>query len=188
LFALQAAKNLTQHQAGFVADRAESDDKVVWDEAEEVEDTSSQAAIESSGATHGDEGSKEFVDSGEPLSHSSKFPSPSLLRNWFGDDDGETGPATTLGGAALHVAAAAAAGVQAPPIMDLLESPEPHTVASEPAGREEAGDDPASTKRRAQPASSEPAEKRKRPELAARDLRRPKTKKVAKRRAIAVAG
>jgi hypothetical protein len=128
------------------------------------------------------------VDSGKPLSHSSKFPSPSLLRDWFGDDDGETGPATTLGGIALHVATAAVAGVQAPPIVDLPESPEPHTVASEPAGREEAGDDPAGTKRRAQPASSEPAEKRKKPEPAARDLRRPKMKKVAKRRAIAVAG
>jgi hypothetical protein len=32
LFALQAVENLTQHQAGFTADRAESDDKVVWDE------------------------------------------------------------------------------------------------------------------------------------------------------------
>jgi hypothetical protein len=86
------------------------------------------------------------------------------------------------------VAAAATAGVQAPPIVDLPESPEPHPVASEPAGHEEAGDDPAGTKRRAQPASSEPAEKRKKPELAARDLYRPKTKKVAKRRAIVVAG
>jgi hypothetical protein len=188
LFALQAAENLTQRQAGFADDRAESDDKVVWDEAEEVEDASSQAAIESSSATHGDEGSEEFVDSGEPLSLSSKFPGPFLLRDWFEDDDGETGPPTTLGGVALHVAAAAAAGVQAPTIVDLPESPEPHTVASEPAGREEAGDDPAGTKRRAQPASSEPAEKRKKPEPAARDLRRPKTKKVAKRRAIAVAG
>jgi hypothetical protein len=188
LFALQAAENLTQRQAGFAADRAESDDKVVWDEAEEVEDASSQAAIESSSAIHGDEGSEEFEDSGEPLDHSSKFPGPSLLGDRFEDDDGETGPATTLGGIALHVAAAAAAGAQAPPIVDLPESPGPHTVASESAGREEAGDDPASTRRRAQPASSEPAEKRKKPEPAARDLRRPKTKKVAKRRAIAVAG
>jgi hypothetical protein len=86
------------------------------------------------------------------------------------------------------VAAAAAAGVQAPPIVDLPESPEPHPIASEPAGREEAGNDPAGIKRRAQPASSEPAEKRKKPELAVRDLHRPKTKKVAKQRAIAVAG
>jgi hypothetical protein len=72
--------------------------------------------------------------------------------------------------------------------MDLPESPEPHTAASEPAGREEVGDDPAGTKRRAQSASSEPAEKRKKPEPAAKDLRRPKMKKVAKRWAIAIAG
>jgi hypothetical protein len=188
LFALQAAENLSQRQAGFAADRAESDDKVVCDESEEVEDASSQAAIGSSSATHGDEGSEELVDSGEPLSHSSKFPGPSLLRDWFEDDDGETGSATTLGGVALHVAAVAAAGVQAPPIVDLPESPEPHHVASELAGREEARNNPAGTKRRAQPASSEPVEKRKKPEPAARDLRRPKMKKVAKRRAIAVAG
>jgi hypothetical protein len=89
------------------------------------------------------------VDSDEPLSHSSKFPSPSLLRDWFEDDDGETGSAATLEGVALHVAAAAAAGVQAPPIMDLPEYPEPHPIASEPAAREEAVSDPAGTKRRA---------------------------------------
>jgi hypothetical protein len=188
LFALQAAENLTQRQAGFAADRAESDDKVVWDEAEEVEDASSQAAIESSSAIHGDEGSEEFEDSGEPLNHSGKSPCPSLLGDQFEDDDGEIGPPTTLGGVALHVAAAAAAGTQTPPIVDLPESLGPHTVASELAGREDARDDSAGTKRRAQPASSEPAEKRKKPEPAARDLRRPKTKKVAKRRAIAVAG
>jgi hypothetical protein len=54
------------------------------------------------------------MDSGEPLSHSNKFPGPSLLRDWFEDDDGEIGSAATLGGVALHVAAAAAAGVRAP--------------------------------------------------------------------------
>jgi hypothetical protein len=188
LFALQAVENLTQRQAGFAADRAESDDKVIWDEAEEVEDASSQATIESSSATHGDEGSEELVDSGKPLSNSSKFPGPSLLRDWFEDNDGEIGSATTLRGIALHVAAAAATGVQASPIMDLPESPEPHSVASEPAGREEAGSDPADTKRRAQPASSEAAKKRKKPKLAARDLRHPKMKKVAKQRATTVVG
>jgi hypothetical protein len=188
LFALQAAENSTQRQAGFAADRAESDDKVVWDEAEEVEDASSQAAVKSSSATHGDEGSEEIVDSGEPLSHSSKFLGPSLLRDWFEDDDGKIGSAATLGGVALHVAAAAAAGVRAPPIVDLPESPEPHPVASEPADREEAGSEPAGAKRRAQPASSEPAEKHMKPEPAAKDLCRPKTKKVAKRRATAIAG
>jgi hypothetical protein len=188
LFALQAAENLTQHQAGFTADRAESDDKVVWDEAEEVEDASSLAAVESSSTTQGDEGNEEPVDSGEPLDHSSKFPSPSLLRGWSEDDDGNAGSAATLGGVALHVAAAAAAGAQAPPTVDLPESPERCSAASEPVDPEEAGDDLAGAKRKAQSASSEPADKRKKPEPAARDLRRPKVKKVVKWQAIAVAG
>jgi hypothetical protein len=179
---------LTQRQAGFAADRAELDDKVVWDKAEEVEDASSQAAVESSRTTQGDEGNDELVDSGKPLDHSSKFPCPFLLGDRFEDDDGETGPATTLGGIALHVAATAAARAQAPPIVDLPESPGPHPVASEPAGHEEARDNSAGTKRRAQPAAPEPAEKRKKLEPAARDLRHPKTKKVAKRWAIVVAG
>jgi hypothetical protein len=188
LFALQAAENLTQCQAGFAADRAESDDKVVWDEAEEVEDASSQAAVESSSTTQGDEGNDELEDSGELLDHSSKFPSPSLLRDWPEDDDGDTGSATTLGGVALHVAAVATAGAQAPPIVDLPESPGRRSAAPEPADPEEAGDDLVGIKRKAQPAFSEPADKRKKPELAARDLRRPKVKKVAKRWAIAIAG
>jgi hypothetical protein len=188
LFALQAAENLTQRQAGFAADRAESDDKVVWDEAEEVEDASSQAAIESSNTTQGDEGNDELEDSGELLDHSSKFPSPSLLRDWSDDDDGDAGSATTLGGVALHVAAAAAAGTQAPPIVDVPESPGRRSAAPEPADLEEAGDDLVGIKRKAQPALSEPADKRKKPEPAARDLRRPKVKKAAKRQAIAVAG
>jgi hypothetical protein len=115
---------LSQRQAGFTADRAKSDDKVVWDEAEEIEDASSLAAIESSSTTQGDEGNDEPVDSGKPLDHSSKFPSPSLLRDWSNDDDGDAGSAATLGGVALHVAAAAAAGAQAPPTVDLPESPE----------------------------------------------------------------
>jgi hypothetical protein len=188
LFALQAAENLTQRQAGFAADRAESDDKVVWDEAEEAEDASSLAAVESSSTTQGDEGNDEPVDSGELLVHSGKFPGPSLLRDWSDDDDGDAGLAATLGGVALHVAAAAAAGAQAPPIVDLPGSPEQRSAAPEPADPEEAGDDLAGVKRKAQPASSEPADKRKRPELAERDLHRPKMKKVAKRRATTVAG
>jgi hypothetical protein len=188
LFALQTAENSAQCRTGLAADRAESDDKVVWDEAEEVEDASSQAAIESSSATHGDEGSEELIDSGEPLSHSSKFPGPSLLRDWSGDDDDETGSAATLGGVALHVAAAAAAGAQAPPTVDLLESPEQHPVASEPKVHEETGGGLAGSKRRAQPAPGEPAEKRRRPKPAMKDQRRPKTKKVVKRRATAIAG
>jgi hypothetical protein len=147
-----------------------------------VEDSSSQAAAQ------GDEGNDELDDSGEPLDHSSKFPSPSLLRDRSKDDDGGAGSAATLGGIALHVAAAAAAGTQAPPTVDLPESPGRCSAAPEPADPEEAGDDLAGTKRKAQPASSEPTDKRKKPEPAARDLRRPKVKKVAKRWAIAVAG
>jgi hypothetical protein len=188
LFALQAAENLTPRQAGFSTDRAESDDKVVWDEAEETEDASSLAAVESSSTTQGDEGNDEPVDSGEPLEPSSKFPSPSLLRDWSDDDDGDAGSAATLGGVALHVAAAVAAGAQAPPIVDLPVSPKRSSAAPEPADPEEAGDNSADAKRKAQPVSSEPADKRKRLQPAARDLHHPKMKKVAKRRAATVAG
>jgi hypothetical protein len=188
LFALQAAKNSAQHQAGFAIDRAESDDKVIWDDAEEEEDTGSQAAVESSSATHGDEGSEVLVDSGEPLSHSSKFLGSSLLRDWSKDDDDETGSVATLGGAALHVAAAAAAGAQAPPTVDLPESLEQHPVASEPADHEGTGGGSAGAKRRGQPAPTEPAKKRRRPEPATKILLHPKMKKVTKRRATAVAG
>jgi hypothetical protein len=184
LFALQTAENLAQRWTSFAADRVESDDKVVWDNAEEMEDAGSQATIESPSATHGDEGSEELVDSGEPLSHSSKFLCPSFLRDWSEDDD-ETGSVATLGGVALHVATA---GAQVPPTMDLLESPEQHPVASEPADHEEAGGRPAGAKRRAQPAPSEPAEKRKRPEPVGKDLHHPKMKKVTKWRATAMVG
>jgi hypothetical protein len=152
-----------------------------------VEDAGSQGAVESSSATRGDEGNDELVDSGEPLDHSSKFPSPSLLRGWSEGDNDSTGSTATLGGVALHVAAAAAAGAQAPPTVGLPEPPERRSVTPEPADREEARDGPTGSKRRAQPASPEPAKKRRRPEPAAKDLRHPKTKKVAKRRAIAIA-
>jgi hypothetical protein len=189
LFALQAAENSAQRQAGFAADRAESDDKVVWDDAEEEEeDAGSQAAVESSSATHGNEGNEELVDSGEPLSHSSKFPGPSFLRDWSEDDDDKTGSVATLGGAALHVAAAAAAGAQAPPIVDLPGSPEQHPIASELADHEGTGGRSVGTKRRSQPAPTKPAEKRRRPEPATKNLLRPKMKKVTKWRATAVAG
>jgi hypothetical protein len=111
-------------QAGFAADKAHSDDEVVWDDGEEDDDTGSNTATEDSSATHSDDGSEELEDSGEPLSHSSKFPGPSSLRDWSEDDVDEPGLAVTFGGAALHVAAMATAGTQATPIMDLLESPE----------------------------------------------------------------
>jgi hypothetical protein len=187
-FALQTAENLAQRRTGFAADRAESDDEVAWDDAEEEEDAGSEAAVESSSATHGDKGSEELVDLGEPLSHSSKFPGPSFLRDWSEDDDDETGSVATLGGAALHVAAAAAAGAQAPSTMDLPESPEQHPVASEPADHEGTRSGSAGTKRRGQPTPTEPTEKRGRPEPATKNLLHPKMKKVTKRRATAVAG
>jgi hypothetical protein len=72
--------------------------------------------------------------------------------------------------------------------VDLPESLEQPPVALEPADREEAGSEPVGAKRRAQPALNVPDEKRKKPEPAAKDLRHPKTKKVTKQRATAVAG
>jgi hypothetical protein len=81
LFTLQTAENSALRHAGFAADRAESDAEVIWDDAEEDEDAGSNAAVESSSATHGDNGSEELKDSGEPLSHSSKFLGPSSLRD-----------------------------------------------------------------------------------------------------------
>jgi hypothetical protein len=72
--------------------------------------------------------------------------------------------------------------------VDLPESPGRRSAAPEPADLEEARDDLAGIKRKAQPAFSEPADKRKKTEPAAQDLRHPKVKKVAKRRAIAIAG
>jgi hypothetical protein len=71
LFALQTAENSALRPAGFAADRAESDDEVIWDDAEKDEDAGSPAAVKTSSATHGNEGSEELIDSGEPLSHSS---------------------------------------------------------------------------------------------------------------------
>jgi hypothetical protein len=188
LFALQTVENSAQRQAGLAAERAESNDEVAWDEAEEEEDAGSQAAVESSSATHGDEGSEELIDSGKPLSHSSKFPGPFLLRDWSEDDDDETGSAAALGGAALHVAAVAATGAQVPPTVDLPESPKQHPVALEPADHEGTGGGSASAKRRGQPAPTEPAEKHRNPEPATKSLLRPQMKKVTKRRATAVAG
>jgi hypothetical protein len=181
LFALQTAENSAQRRASFAADRAESDDEVAWDDAEEEEDAGSQAAVKSSSATHGDEGSEELIDSSEPLSHSSKFPGPSLLRDWSEDDDDETGSVATLWGTTLHVAATAPAGAQAPPTMDLPESLEQHPIASELADHEGTGGGSAGTKRRGQPAPTELAGKRRRPEPAMKNLLHPKMKKVTKR-------
>jgi hypothetical protein len=133
LFALQTAENLAACQASFAADKEHSDDEVVWDDGEEDDDAGSNAAADGSSATHSNDGSEELKDSGEPLSYSSKFPGPSSLRDWSEDDDDELGPVVTLGGTALHVAATAAAGAQAIPIVDLPESPEQPPIAPEPA-------------------------------------------------------
>jgi hypothetical protein len=180
-------------QTGFAADKEHSDDEVIWDDAEEDDDASSNAAAKGSSATHGDDMSEELEDSGEPLSHSSKFPGPSSLRDWYEDEDDEPGSATALGGVALHVSAAAAAVAQAIPIVDLPASPERPPIVPEPAASKP--DDPegarswaSSAKRRIQPAPVEPAEKRKKAESAAKNLLPPRTKKVIKRRATTVAG
>jgi hypothetical protein len=132
------------------------------------------------------------MDLGKPLSHSSKFPGPSSLRDWSEDDDDKTGPVAAPGVAALHVPAAAAAGAQASPVVDFPASPEQHPIALElasPEPADPAGTEgrPAGTKRRNKPASAEPAEKRKRPESATRSQLHPKTKKVTKWWATTVA-
>jgi hypothetical protein len=155
---------LATHQASFTADKAHSDDEVVWDDGEEDDDAGSNAAAEGSSATHGDDGSEELEDSGQPLSHSSKFPGPSSLRDWSEDDDDEPSLAATLRSVALHVAAAATARAQAIPIVDLPESPEQPPVAPEsatpkPANLKGAGSRAAGAKRGNQPALTEPAEK-----------------------------
>jgi hypothetical protein len=186
-------ENLAVRQTGFTADKEHSDDEVVWDDAEEDDDAGSNAAAEGLSATHGDDGSEELEDSGEPLSYSSKFPGASSFKDWSEDDDDEPGLATALGGAALHVAAAAAARAQAILVVDLpasLEQPPvaPKLAASKPNDPEEARSQATSAKRRIQPALVEPAEKWKRAEPAAKSLLPPRIKKVIKRRATTVAG
>jgi hypothetical protein len=164
LFALQTTENLAARQAGFAADKEHSDDEVVWDDGEEDDDAGSNVAAEGSSTSHGDDGSKELEDSSEPLSHSSKFPGPPSLRDWSEDDDDEPGSTVTLRGAALHVAATAAAGAQDTPIVDMPESLEqppvaPELAASKPDDPEETGSRVAGAKRGSQLAPTEPAEK-----------------------------
>jgi hypothetical protein len=74
-------ENSAVRQTGFATDKEHSDDEVVWDDAEDDNDAGSNAAAEGSSATHGDDGSRELKDLGEPLSHSSNFPGPSSLRD-----------------------------------------------------------------------------------------------------------
>jgi hypothetical protein len=185
-------ENSAVHQTGFAADKEHSDDEVVWDDAEGDDDAGSNAAAEGSSATHGNDGSEELEDSGEPLSHSSKFPGPSSLRDWSEDDDDEPGSATTLGGVALHFAAVAAAGAQAISVVDLPASLKQPPIVLEPAASkpsypEGAGSWAPGAKRRILPAPVELAEKQKRVESAAKSLLPPRIKKLIKRRAIAVA-
>jgi hypothetical protein len=87
-------------QAGFVTDKAHSDDEVVWDNDEEDDDAGSSAAVEGSSAIYGDDGSGELEDPGKPLSHSSKSPGPSSLRDWSKDDDDEPDRTAALGATA----------------------------------------------------------------------------------------
>jgi hypothetical protein len=186
-------ENLAARQTGFATNKEHSDDEVVWDDGEEDDDAGSNDAAEGSSATHGDDGSEELKDSGEPLSHSRKFLGPSSLRDWSEDDDDEPGSAITLGIAALHVATTAAVGAQALPIVDLPASPKqppvaPKPAASRPNDPEGAGSRATGAKRGIQPAPTEPAEKRKKAEPAAKSLLPPRTKKVIKWRATAVAG
>jgi hypothetical protein len=186
-------ENSAMRQTGFATDKEHSDDEVIWDGAKENDYASSNAAAEGSSATHGDDGREELKDSGEPLSHSTKFPGPSSLRDWSKDDDDEPESATALGGVALHVAAAAAAGAQAIPVMDLpasLEQPPvaPEPAASKPGDPEGAGSRAPGAKRKTQPDPVEPAEKRMKAEPAVKSLLPPRIKKVIKRRTTAIAG
>jgi hypothetical protein len=180
------------HQAGFAADKAHSDDEVVWENSEEDDDAGSNADAEGSSATYGDDGSKELADSGEPLSHSSKSPGPSSLRDWSEDDDDEPEPTAALGAAALHVAAAAAAGAKAGPIVEVPDSPKQPAAALEPVVLEPAapvgaGSEVTAAKKRSGPAPPEPALKQKKVEPVARGQLPPKAKKVVKCQATVVA-
>jgi hypothetical protein len=158
LFALQTAENQAMHEAGFDADRAQSDDEVAWDDDNDDDDDGSSVAPEGSGAVHDNDRSEELEGQGESLYHSSKSPHPSSLRDWFNDDD-ELGPSAVLGATALHVAAEAAAGGTIPPVVMLPNSPAQELAALEPARKEKPGGGAAASKKRSQPVPSEPAQK-----------------------------
>jgi hypothetical protein len=164
LFGLQTTDNLVVHQAGFAADKAHSDDEVIWDDDEEDDDAGSSTTAEGSSATYGDDGSEELEDPGEPLSHSSKSPGPSSLRDWSEDDDDEPEPTAALGATALHVAAVATAEAKAGPIVEVPDSPEQPSAAPKPAALKPAasagtGSGAAATKKRNQSAPPELAQK-----------------------------
>jgi hypothetical protein len=111
-------------QAGFAADKAQSDNEVVWDGDDEDDDDGSSVAPEGLGATHDDDRSEELEEQGESLSHSSMSPCPSSLRDWSEHDDDELEPSAALGAIALHVAATAATGGKISLVVDVPDSPE----------------------------------------------------------------
>jgi hypothetical protein len=179
LFALQTADNQATLQADFTADKVRSDDEVVWDDNDEDDDDGSSIAPEGSGATHDNDGSEELEEQGESLSHSSKSPCPSSLRDWSKDDD-ELKPSASLRATTLHVATA---GGKISPVVDMPDSPEWPPAAPKPAAPEKHVGGMAAPQKRIQP-----AQKRKKTEPTAKDLLPPKAKKVVKCQATAVPG
>jgi hypothetical protein len=81
----------------------------------------------------------------------------------------------------LHVAAVAAAGGKIPPIVEVLDSPKWQPAESKLATSREPGDRTTAPKKRTRPALPEPAQKRKKIELAVKDQLPPKAKKMVKR-------
>jgi hypothetical protein len=124
LFALQTAENQATRQAGFAADKAQLDEEVIWDDDNDDDDDGSSIAPEGSGATHDDDGSEELEEQGESLSHSSKSPCPSSLRDWSKDDNDELEPPAALGVTTLHVAAVDAAEGKISPVVEVPDSSE----------------------------------------------------------------
>jgi hypothetical protein len=177
LFALQTAENQTTRQASFAADKAQSDDEVIWDDDDEDDDDGSSVAPEGSGATHDEDGSEELEEQGESLSHSSKSPCPSSLREWSEDDDDELDPSATLGAITLHVATAAATGGKISSVVDVPDSPERLPAAPKPATSKKPGGGTAAPKKRAQPAPPELAQKQKRTKPAVKDLLPPRRRR-----------
>jgi hypothetical protein len=168
-------------QDGFDADRAQLDDVVAWDDDDDDDDDGSSIAPEGFGAVHDDDGSEELEGQGESLSHSSKSPHPSSLRDWSDDDD-ELGPTAVLGATTLHVAAAASARGVIPPVVEVSDSLAWEPAASEPARLEKSEGGVAASKKRSQPAPPDPAQKQKKGPLP------PRVKKVVKRKATEVDG
>jgi hypothetical protein len=188
LFALQTVENQATCQAGCAADKAHSDDTIVWDDNNDDDDDGSSIALEGSGATHDDNGSEELEGQGESLSHSSKSPRPSSLRDWFKYDDDELEPSVALGATALQVATAAVTGGKISMVVEVPDSPERQPAAPKPATSKRPRGGTAAPKKRTQPAPPEPTQKQKKTELAAKDQLPPKAKKVVKRQATAVVG